>query len=71
MSGGSWPVWCSASPNCVTELEDAPEPREASVANTETSDTTEPRSATEEPQESTSRPQEEEQRSWWRRVFGG
>jgi hypothetical protein len=31
--------------------------------------TTEARSAPEEPQEPTSRPQE--QRSWWRRVFGG
>ena len=34
----------------------------------QTSDTAEPRSATEEQQEPTSRPQE---RSWWRRMFGG
>jgi hypothetical protein len=51
----------------IPELEAPSEPREP--PESAASDTAEPRSATEEQQEQTSRPQEE--RSWWRRMFGG
>jgi len=56
----------------IPELEPASERRESPESAARVSDTVvaEPRSATEEQQEPTSRPQEE-QRSWWRRVFGG
>jgi hypothetical protein len=47
-----------------------PETPKASESSAPASDTAEPRSTTEEQQEQTSRPQEEE-RSWWRRMFGG
>ncbi len=56
----------------IPELEAPPVPREASESADRASYTPEPRSATEEQQEPTSqaqaRPQE---RSWWRRMFGG
>ena len=55
----------------IPELEapaSSTEPREPPESGGASSDTTEPRSATEEQQEPTSRPQE---RSWWRRMFGG
>ena len=51
-------------------VERLPPAIEAPETDVRTSDTAEPRSATEEQQEPTSQPQEE-QRSWWRRVFGG
>jgi len=53
----------------LEELEALPEPRESPEAAPEPSEVTKPRSTTEGQQEPSSRP-EEEQRSWWRRVFG-
>jgi hypothetical protein len=53
----------------LEELEALPEPRESPEAAPEPSEVTKPRSATEGQQEQASRPQEE-QRSWWRRLFG-
>jgi excisionase family DNA binding protein len=58
----------------IPELEPASETRKAPERAGETSDTAEPRSTTEEQQEPTSQAQaspQEEQRSWWRRMFGG
>jgi excisionase family DNA binding protein len=54
----------------IPELEPAAGTRESPESTGEPSDTPEPRSASEEPQEpSPERSQEE--RSWWRRIFGG
>ncbi len=53
----------------IPELEADSEPRESPEAAPETSDMKPPRSTSEGQQELTSQPQEE-QRSWWRRVFG-
>ena len=53
----------------IPELEAPTEPREPSESAGEPSDTPEPRPTTAEQQEQASRPQEE--RSWWRRMFGG
>ena len=56
----------------IPELQAAPrDETEAPESAARASDTAEPRSTTEGQQEPTPRPQEEEQRSWWRRMFGG
>jgi len=53
----------------VPELEPASETREPPETGDAVSSPPEPRAATEGPQEANSRSQE--QRSWWRRMFGG
>ena len=57
----------------IPELEAPSEPHESNETVAEASDTTEPRSAPEGQQEQASQAQtspQEEQRSWWRRMFG-